>query len=521
VAQLLRAGGQLMETLEPAQAEPKHGCFRPLLRVAMALLWLIVLALAAEAALQLWNRSAKTDNPYLLSRDKGQLWPRHEEAASALNVDVSPANPQRLPVPTQEAYALAHARHFAASDPAFDESYALVMDRLAGTLEGGAVKRYAPESWENAAQVDALLDTETPADVSIRAAAAALTPEAPVRCLELGPQLKPYESACVALAGDAGPAVFFLQRPVSGAQPGTTWDRPYMSYLPHADEAGQAQVYGHVPEFRLNNFGFRDDDVQLPKPPGVLRIVCIGASTTEEGSSNGFTYPNLVERFLNERFGAGRVEVINAGVSGTRTVRERARFADYLMMEPDLIVFYNGVNDICHEILPRWALIERGVGMAATRSALLSAILKPTRIPGDDVAVAALREFPGANIRAMAEYARSLGVDTAVCSFAAPDWDSMDSDERAYYSEDAQRNWTGIFYTFQDYLHLLELWNAEVRRLTDELDLLYIPVAESIKGGAEIFGDICHMRDRGMEMKSRVVVESLEPYVAAKLGAAQ
>src|SRR5690606_21939867 len=124
-----------------------------------------------------------------------------------------------------------------------------------------------------------------------------------------------------------------------------------------------------------------------------------------------------------------------------------------------------------------------------------------------------------ANIRAMAEYARSVGVDTAVCSFAAPDWESLDSSERVYYSAEAEKNWTGIFFTFRDYLRILGMWNEEARQLCDDLDLLYIPVAESMKGGAEYFGDICHMKDRGIEEKARVVAASLEPYVAAKLGA--
>ncbi|MBI1320514.1 MAG: hypothetical protein GC168_16435 [Candidatus Hydrogenedens sp.] len=505
-------------------AETKsRGCLGWVFRAALGLLWLVIGLLAAEMALRVWDGWSKTDNPFVLSRTDGKLWPKTEEAQSALVHEVPLADPTELPVPSAEDYAAAHAKYFAAMDPAFRETYGIAMDRLGALLQAGpdggapVVSAYAPESWLQTDQLNALLDRPRDGGIALRTAASAGT----TSCQPLTQDEAPFTDACVAAAGQDGISVALLQRPISGAQPDTTWERPYMSYRPHASQAGQAQVYGNVPEFRLNNFGFRDDDVRLPKPEGTVRIVCIGASTTEEGPSNGFTYPNLLERFLNERFGAGKVEVINAGVSGTRTQSERARFPDYLMMEPDLIVFYNGVNDICHAILPGWTPVERTLGLFATRSKLLSLLLRQRRLPDDEGILAALRSEPGANIRAMAAYAKSQGVDTAVCSFAHPDWEQLDAEERVYYQVYSQLEWTGVFFTFNDYLHMLQLWNEEVKRFAAEDHLLYVPVAEHVRGGTEIFGDICHMRDRGIEEKARVVAASLESYVAAKLGTPQ
>ncbi|HOT49734.1 MAG TPA: hypothetical protein PLI07_02075 [Candidatus Hydrogenedentes bacterium] len=40
-----------------------------------------------------------------------------------------------------------------------------------------------------------------------------------------------------------------------------------------------------------NSAGFRDDEIVLPKPPGIYRILCIGGSTTFERVRNDLTYP--------------------------------------------------------------------------------------------------------------------------------------------------------------------------------------------------------------------------------------
>ena len=111
---------------------------------------------------------------------------------------------------------------------------------------------------------------------------------------------------------------------------------------------------GITEDFRINNYGFRDADIMLPKPAGTFRILCVGASTTEEGPVNDLTYPAILETILNKHFGTNRVDVVNCGISGMNSLKHRMRIGDYLALEPDLIVLYNAVNDICHDLYPIW-----------------------------------------------------------------------------------------------------------------------------------------------------------------------
>ncbi len=105
---------------------------------------------------------------------------------------------------------------------------------------------------------------------------------------------------------------------------------------------------------QYNNYGFRDDDVVIPKPQDTIRIVCIGGSTTEEGNSNDATYPNIMERKLRYYFHTDKIDVINAGICGIRSSDEVRRIWDYLNLQPDLIIYYNLINDICYCYLPEW-----------------------------------------------------------------------------------------------------------------------------------------------------------------------
>ena len=129
--------------------------------------------------------------------------------------------------------------------------------------------------------------------------------------------------------------------------PGSLWDIPDFSLMKHAvnDANGRA----------TNNFGFREKDVVVPKPAGLVRIICVGGSTTDEGSSNDITYPAILERKLNASFnGNPPIEVLNCGIPALYSARERARMLDYLEMEPDCIIYYHGVNHFLTVMMPQW-----------------------------------------------------------------------------------------------------------------------------------------------------------------------
>ncbi|HEX72172.1 MAG TPA: SGNH/GDSL hydrolase family protein, partial [Candidatus Hydrogenedentes bacterium] len=293
--------------------------------------------------------------------------------------------------------------------------------------------------------------------------------------------------------------------------PDYIWESEYFTYKKHASLSDR--------DVHTNNFGWRGDDVAVPKPAGVFRIVCVGGSTTEEGATSDTTYPGFLRQKLAAEFGEDRADVINCGIPGLNSVKEKMRLPDYLLLEPDLAVYYNGVNDICHRLTPEWN------GQAG----LARIILRQSRffvqhfgrwlLPPDDVIAADIDQKVLAHIRFMQRRFAEHGVPMAVCSFVGPDWPSLSREERDYYSYYHQLEWGGRYSSFPAYCHVLNIFNERVRVLCEELGVTYIPVAERIRGGAQYFSDICHMRTLGIEQKAEAVFLAIRAAVAEKLAA--
>jgi lysophospholipase L1-like esterase len=98
----------------------------------------------------------------------------------------------------------------------------------------------------------------------------------------------------------------------------------------------------------INEFGFRGPAPRtLEKPPGVIRVVVQGGSTTEDiFTDDGRSWPEQLQAKLNARLKTDRIEVINMGTSGytaTNCVNDLKLHG--LRLKPDLVVTYHGVND--------------------------------------------------------------------------------------------------------------------------------------------------------------------------------
>ena len=95
----------------------------------------------------------------------------------------------------------------------------------------------------------------------------------------------------------------------------------------------------------LNSHGFHSPEVPFEKPPGTQRIAFFGGSTTYNKGPLSETYPCLVDSLL--RANGLRTDYINAGANGyTSTESFLTYYFRVRMWEPDLVVFYNGRNDI-------------------------------------------------------------------------------------------------------------------------------------------------------------------------------
>jgi lysophospholipase L1-like esterase len=101
----------------------------------------------------------------------------------------------------------------------------------------------------------------------------------------------------------------------------------------------------------LNRAGFRTHEFG-PKRPGTYRIIALGDSCTFGMIVNKFfeyiekPYPQRLEEIAAERVGAGRIEVLNAGVPGANSYYGVMLLRSKLRgLSPDLITVRYGWND--------------------------------------------------------------------------------------------------------------------------------------------------------------------------------
>ncbi len=102
-----------------------------------------------------------------------------------------------------------------------------------------------------------------------------------------------------------------------------------------------------IVEHEINDLGWRGPEYVLPKPPGVVRIACVGDSHTFGfGVPNAHTWPACLQRMLPVWSDGRTVEACNFGIGGLGTEQEvRLLATRVLECEPDVVVLQTYMND--------------------------------------------------------------------------------------------------------------------------------------------------------------------------------
>lgn len=283
------------------------------------------------------------------------------------------------------------------------------------------------------------------------------------------------------------------------------WLELWKSFKPNI-----VQREGNV--FRTNNLGFRDEQVLVPKPSGLFRIVCFGGSTTAEGPANELTYPKILDALLKACYGTDKVEVLNCGIFAITSISEVERFPDILALEPDLVVYYNFVNDLAglfDKLSPSYRRLNK--------SAFAYRFLSPRLFHSEDRLAELLKDTTLVNLKAMCDMARGQGAAMAFCSFAAPDYGNASYEDRAFFDWRLSSMLWGRHVNMRGYVHITDLYNRCLERRCNEWNALYLPVAERLKGDSTLFTDICHLHVWGVERKAQIVCDALIPYLDARV----
>lgn len=108
-------------------------------------------------------------------------------------------------------------------------------------------------------------------------------------------------------------------------------------------------LYGLNPEHpEISDQGLRDDEVAIPKPPGVWRILLLGDSITYGMRvPRELAFPDRLQRQLEAR--SAPVDVVNAGVPGYTPYNQLQYYLTHgRALQPDLVVVSFCMNDVAN-----------------------------------------------------------------------------------------------------------------------------------------------------------------------------
>ncbi|MFY9825755.1 MAG: SGNH/GDSL hydrolase family protein [Thermoanaerobaculia bacterium] len=272
----------------------------------------------------------------------------------------------------------------------------------------------------------------------------------------------------------------------------------------------------------INSLSFRGADLARRKPPGTLRIACLGDSGTfgiwVEGVPVGLrfdNYPEALGRLLRQR-GAPRVEVINCGVLGYSTSHGlRQLLTRVAELSPDIVTVRLGFND--HSMCWHSGLRAEEPASPLLRSLLYRfwrwglfrlglALVQRLHVPDPTVRWATPERF-AANLRRFVAVARERGYKLLFVDYP------LRALERGE-SIDTETPYGLLGVESLDELHRLHGSYQEVlRRVTAEEGALLADTGAVLQAcPEETFSDydLVHPNDRGAELIARTLLDRIE-----------
>ncbi|MDP8257283.1 MAG: GDSL-type esterase/lipase family protein [Candidatus Alcyoniella australis] len=100
----------------------------------------------------------------------------------------------------------------------------------------------------------------------------------------------------------------------------------------------------HKPE-KLNIVGLRGETFPIEREPGVLRVICLGDSTTFGMGELEECYPYMLQEQLEQHLGSNKAQVLNAGIPGTGFTQQLLFFQRRMRpYRPDVVALTGGPN---------------------------------------------------------------------------------------------------------------------------------------------------------------------------------
>jgi hypothetical protein len=316
-----------------------------------------------------------------------------------------------------------------------------------------------------------------------------------------------------------------------------TLDAAERLYIPHPYNAyslaPNVTIETHVGTLHTNQWGNRGPEQSYEKPPGVVRIVTLGGSTTfcPYASEDAKTWPAQLERILNERCAPLRIEVVNYAAAGYNSADSLTTFAlRALDRAPDIVIVHHAWNDLGVGVSPglvsdythrRKVASHRPKGwwykLAIYRTYIvykgrvLDKVLgrKPPVGTAEDIDPRAIEIFER-NVDSIVLLAQPRGIEPVLLTFASrqpadddPDWRSKLEHVEALPRQDVFTP-AGVF-------RAIKAYNEAMRRIAARRHVVVVDLANTYPREERYFleHDFAHRTDAGLEVFARMVAEAL------------
>lgn len=282
----------------------------------------------------------------------------------------------------------------------------------------------------------------------------------------------------------------------------------------------------------VNSHGYRGAEFERPKPPGVVRVLAIGGSTTFDVavSSDAATWPHQLAGALAERFPSSRIEVVNGGHPGYTTLEMllKLELVDLDVVEPDVVVAFVGLNDLqpCAapgfradysvghaEVQRRFLGFESRPPGLLERSLLLAKIHRrlgdaPPEMPDTPRFDRPLPEAEAVYRRRLADIARAARDRGAEIVFLTQKTRLAADRPIATSDSISALRWLP-YLTLDGMIAGMERYNAITRAAAESLGAPLVDVATGFDARDDEFADYCHWTDEGAARMARFVAAAL------------